>query len=205
MYLPNTAGGRAVLNQAGVYTGGVPVFAKRGIVGVQAYYTAGQSSAVASTTGTPTVDTLRAFPFMVAEDCTIDRLGIGVTTNVATAVGRIGIYDSTTDLYPGALIGESGQFDLSTIGAIIATVSIPVQRGVIYWAAHLAGTAAGTIRCLGMNCVSGALGAGASLGSAVTVGWSHAQAYGVMPSAFPSATPAGVTGTPIPACHVRLS
>ncbi len=205
MRLPNTAGGRGVLAAQGIYTNQAPVFTKRGVIGIAANFCAGMVNAVALTTGAPAAGTLRALPFQVAEDCTADQLALEVTAAVATAVSRVGIYDSTADIYPGALIGESGQMATDTVGVVTAAVSLALKRGVLYWAALLGGTAAANIRCLNMGNAASVLGVGAAFGTTYQVGWFHAQAYGTLPSAFPSSGPGALSALPVPCLFVRIA
>ncbi len=188
--------------------GTAPVCGKRGTTYKQAYYTAGVTSAAALTSGTPSVGVLRALPFMVAEACTLDRLALAIQTTVATAVGRIGIYDSDANIYPNNLLGETGELDLSTAGTTPGTavaLSLALLPGKVYWAAYLGGTAAATIRAVTMGGLYQTIGIVETLGTAISVGWFHTQVYGALPATFPNSAPGVLAAVPIPAIFLRLA
>ena len=73
------------------------------------------------------------FPFIPRADLTIDRLSVNVTTLVASALGKIVIYDADAGGLPNTLIVETATLDFSTTGIKEATVSLTFRAGVTYW------------------------------------------------------------------------
>lgn len=70
------------------------------------------------------------FPFNVV----IDRLGVNVTTGVASALGRVVIYGAGANGQPlSRVFYGASDLDLSTTGAKEHTVSFTFQAGVLYW------------------------------------------------------------------------
>ncbi len=89
------------------------------------------------------------FPTSVA----VDRLGVNVTTGVASAVGRVVIYSANAAGQPATRVfyGAS-DLDLSTTGAKEHTASFTFQSGVLYWIGfHHSSTA--TISALPANII----------------------------------------------------
>lgn len=79
-------------------------------------------------------------PYLVSVGGTIDRLQIyhvGVPT--ASVVGRLGIYSTGSDGYPGALVVDGGTVDLSTAGGVIKEVVVnqALASGTLYWLAFV--------------------------------------------------------------------
>lgn len=90
-------------------------------------------------------ETLFAVPVVFSNSGTLDRLAIYI--NVAGQAGakvRLGIYrDNGTGAYPGTLVVDTGQLAADAVGAVVATISVPVTAGV-YWLAAVAQSAATT-------------------------------------------------------------
>lgn len=77
---------------------------------------------------------------------TIDRIAVEVTTAVAGATPRLGIYGSTSEGLPGSLIADFGTVDGSTTGVKELTVSQALPAGRIWLVAAQQGSAACTLR-----------------------------------------------------------
>ncbi|PSJ60337.1 DUF2793 domain-containing protein [Mesorhizobium soli] len=73
------------------------------------------------------------YPFIPKFDFTADRIGANVTTAVASAQGKIVVYESDARGRPSGRITETGTLDFSTAGAKEATVSLAFRKGVQYW------------------------------------------------------------------------
>lgn len=73
------------------------------------------------------------FPWVCRGDVTIDQLGLNVTTAVAGALARIVVYDTDANGRPAGRLTETGDLDLSTVGAKVATVSLTLYEGRTYW------------------------------------------------------------------------
>jgi hypothetical protein len=99
--------------------------------------------------GAATLNSMVAIPTVIPHAVTIDRIGLEVTTGVASAIFRLGIYlnDPATDL-PAALLLEAGTVDASTTGVKEITISQALDPGT-YWLAAVGQVAAASWRHLG--------------------------------------------------------
>ncbi len=131
------------------------------------------------------MNNLRAFPFFVSESITLDRIGVVVSSNAATAKARIGIYTSTssTNLYPNALLVDSGELDVATTGLKSATISQALTPGTLYWLACVTGTVAPNLRSLGTAQAIPSLGFD-NVFVGPGAGWIVAFTYGALPDPF---------------------
>jgi hypothetical protein len=73
------------------------------------------------------------FPFSPRADVTLDRLGINCTVAVASALAKIAIYTSDANGRPDQRLTETGDLDCSATGTKLATVSLTLRRGIVYW------------------------------------------------------------------------
>jgi hypothetical protein len=64
---------------------------------------------------------------------TLDRLGINCTGAVASALAKIAVYTSDANGRPDQRLTETGDLDCSTTGMRLATVSLTLRRGTVYW------------------------------------------------------------------------
>jgi hypothetical protein len=128
--------------------------ADAGIAALHPGYAAGTwigSRIVAPTAITNYVaNTLYAAPFVVFSPVRLDRLSINCTTGVASCLGLIGIYGhDAAARAPGALLGTTGNIDLSTAAMKEADLTAPVLAppGIIWFAALFNGLA----QCTGFS------------------------------------------------------
>lgn len=171
-----------------------------------AYYRACQVTTVNATASTVlAVDKLYAAPLRFNADVVIDRIGVEVTTGAtAGGVARLGIY-SDNDMVPGSLIVDAGEIITTATGGVEIILASPlsVSKEDIIWLAFLQGVAACQMRAMQASGVVGALGVGSLTDLYPTCGYSKAQAYGVLPAAFPAA-PLTREGNQITAVMVRI-
>jgi hypothetical protein len=73
------------------------------------------------------------FPFSPRADVTLDRLAINCTGAVASALAKITVYSSDANGRPDQRLTETGDLDCSTTGTKLATVSLTLRRGTVYW------------------------------------------------------------------------
>jgi hypothetical protein len=79
---------------------------------------------------------LVCYPFSVSRDCTLDRIGLHVTTAGAGEVARLGIYTAGTNGLPaGTALLDAGTVSLAATGLAEATVSQALTAGVLYFLA----------------------------------------------------------------------
>lgn len=165
------------------------------------------NTGTALTTGAPSVNNLRAIPFVVEKLTTIDQMAINVTT-LLTGNARIGIYKDNGNMYPGALVVEATvttQINTGTAGVKVATDGLPVTlEPGLYWLVHVAGTGAATIRSFAVASMIPLLGRSSALGTPASLGWTVAFTYAALPATYPGSGTL-ITAVPIPAIFVRTS
>jgi hypothetical protein len=90
-----------------------------------------------------TAGRLYATPFYVPHAITVDRLGVNVTTGVASALGKAGIYTMGSNGRPGTLVIQgSSNLDCATSAtAPEHTISQALDGGKWYWAAFVSDSA----------------------------------------------------------------
>ena len=185
--------------QVGGHTGGS---------GLSRLYVPGMLGGTALTTGAPAAGTMRAVPFRCPNRRgTIDLLAIQVTTLLAGSA-RVGLFRNADkagqNLYPGALIVDSGVLDTTTTGLKSAAVSATYDPGELLWAVHVSSVAA-TLRCMAIAGIdTSVLGLDTALGTAGGLGISVAHAFAALPATF-TAGGAVITAVPIPAIGVRFA
>jgi hypothetical protein len=152
-----------------------------------------------TSTGAPSLGTLVATPFLSGRGGVIDTIYFQVTTGVATAVGRCGIYTSTSDtnLYPYALVVDSGEFDCSTATVKSTSISVQLDPNNVYWLVANFGTAAPTTRVNGTPGCGPMLGMASTIGSAIRHGLTVASSYAALPSTFPGSAAFTTSPTPL--------
>lgn len=133
------------------------------------------------------IDAIRGYPLVVGRSGVIDRIAVEVTGNVATAVGRCGIYRATSiiNLYPSSLVVESGELDVSSTGIKAVTVSAFLEAG-LYWMVFLGGVANGNMRRPAVSGEAPLLGAPTTLGANPNNRIEATFAYAALPSTFPA-------------------
>lgn len=88
-------------------------------------------TSLAASTGGATAAIARFVPIAIAEDMTIDRIGIEVTTAAATATIRLGLYEDNAGA-PGDLIADFGTVSATTTGVKEITISQAVSKGRVF-------------------------------------------------------------------------
>lgn len=81
------------------------------------------------------VDVAHLVPFLVAFDCTVDEISVNVSTAVASAAGKLGLFRSDADKRPSSLIVENTAVSFATTGVKTSAIASPVtlSRGEIVW------------------------------------------------------------------------
>ena len=84
---------------------------------------------------------LYASPLYIARNLTIDRIAINVAVAaVAGKKGRLGIYKTGTNLYPGALVVDGGEVAVDAIAVVAATINQALTEGIYFMALVSNGT-----------------------------------------------------------------
>lgn len=174
--------------------------------GISAYYCAGvEGGYFISSSPTPSANVLRAFPLIAPPRAsTLDRIAVNVTS-LAAGNCRLGIYEATSDtnLYPNALLVDSGALSTGTTGVKEATIDVDLEPGALYWVAHV-GDAVPTFRGQWISGAMQIFGVSSGLGTSPQVGLSVSYTYGALPSTFPGSATA-IASEPNIAIFVRFS
>lgn len=96
-----------------------------------------------STTAAMTQNLALYVPVWFGRACTLDRVGVAVSTNIASSVVRLGLYTSSNGL-PTTLVADFGTVASATTGAKEITISQAVNGG-LYWLAIVNQTAGGVV------------------------------------------------------------
>lgn len=183
--------------------GGYQDFAHPGTSEYESWFAANCATHTAFSAQALVANRLYAMPFVAAgrAGCTLDRLGINVTTG-STGNARLGIYNDSGG-YPGSLLVDAGTVVTTNIAVVTATISQALVPGNRYWLVYVS-DATPTIRSIPVNSCSHALGFSNALGTAGNCGLYVSFTYGTLPGTFPS-SPTMITGNPIPALFYRYS
>jgi hypothetical protein len=188
---------------------GVPVIgnSRETLLGFQPtlwYYTPGITDADTLSSVAVVLDTLRAGPFIVAQETVFDRLGFRVISGVAGSLLRAAVYRSTRTaigvVYPGAIVpgtdtGDlSGATSVSNVEGAFTPGPIVLQAG-LYWLAWNASVVISSVLMSGI--LQNAFGRSDQGANPHSI-WSIADAYANFPRAvFPDgATPLNSQAAP---------
>jgi len=83
---------------------------------------------------------LRVFPFIPPATIDIDRICCWVSTLLAGDNVKLCIYEDGDNLYPGALVVDSGAIDTSTTGMKEVTINAQLTGGKLYWMGYVLNT-----------------------------------------------------------------
>ncbi|EKD62812.1 MAG: hypothetical protein ACD_52C00048G0003 [uncultured bacterium] len=159
------------------------------------YYASFITGGAQTTQGLASANSLRAFPFYVPKLSKFDRIAIRVTTagTGTTPRVRLGIYKDNSNIYPGSLVLDAGELDVSTTGVKETIINTALAEG-LYW-----------IVLVGQDTTSLAVAATPNTDHYPMVGyesdlsgtplhaWAHVQTYGALPAAYPTSSPTGWT------------
>ena len=181
-----------------------------GASGVAANMPAGAVSALTGTTLTLANNNFFALPFIAPpRGGILNRIGVYVSTGVASCEVRLGVYDSVseTNLYPNALLFDSGVLSIATSSvAAAAAMSLQLVPGKLYWAVLNANVPSGSpiIRALAVGGCAAIFGVDDTLSpTALQIGLGGTRTYAALPATFPASV-AALTTVP-PAISVRFS
>lgn len=128
-------------------------------------------------------------------EITIQALGLNVTT---TAVGnaRIGVYSANADRLPDALLLETGDINVGTLGARSETVSPLTLQPGLYYLGVLNSVSVSLSSVTNNNNLAFVFGSTSIQTTSHGVGFSATATYGALPTTCPPVTV--VTSVPIP-------
>jgi hypothetical protein len=176
---------------------------------------AGASFNQSMTTLVPTVGYNIYWPHYAGAGGTVSSLRVNVTSWSAGNLARLGLYRNVTttpDPYPGALIADFGNVDVSTTGLRTITPAAPLvlEPGALYWFVYqnVGGTTASTIRALNTTSMWTELfGSQGDMGTTLVSSYDQ-SVTGTTTSAFPATTPTtglGRRGGNVPAVMLFFS
>lgn len=174
-------------------------------VGNGRYYAAGIAVANTSVGAIGlAADSLYAIPLIVPRGGVVDRIGVNVISGGGLV--RLGIYSwaGEGDIYPSGRVLDTGDIDVSAIGATEFTIGQTLTAGTLYHLVILTDAAPPTISCFpsgaGCSALYGATGMSLVNGTHVLSG---GMTYGALPATFPGHTI--MEGVDVPAIFVRFS
>ena len=150
------------------------------------WYVAGMITQTYLTTGPIVANIMRAMPFISGRGGTLDRIAMNVSTGVA-GNARIGIYNSTSDtnLYPNALIVDSGVIDVTTAAVKSVIISTVLDPNKLYWFVVLSDVAP-TLRGMNAGSVGTFMGITSAIGGTMDMYLNVGLTYGALPATFPA-------------------
>ena len=157
------------------------------------WYSAGVVNATGTTTNTTVANRLEALPFIPSRDMTLDRVAVQVTAAVA-GNARLGMWTGTSNIYPDALLFDTGTFSVGSTGPKVTTISQALDAGSLYWLGIVVSVATVQLRSWQAAACMAFVGHAAWSGttqSPMAFGWYVAGAgVGALPNPFTgSATP----------------
>lgn len=165
------------------------------------YFGAALHFGVALTTQSiSSINSLRAFPFIVSKTQKFDRIAIRVTTTgSAGAVARIGIYADSGNIYPGSLIVDSGELSMVGTAPFVREVIISVTlKPGLYWVCVITGGATGTaVQATPVAQAFSVDGFDSTLSGTPNMGWAAVQTYGALPQNYPAGASAWTLNIPL--------
>ena len=161
------------------------------------YYGATLHFAVAPTTQSiSSINSLRAFPFIVTKTQKFDRIAVRVTTaGGAGAVARLGVYADNGNVYPGAKIVDGGELSMVGTAPFVmeATISVTLKPG-LYWLCVITGGATGTaVAAIAPANALALEGFDNTLTGVPNLGYAVVQTYGALPNTYPTSGASGWT------------
>jgi len=148
------------------------------------------------------INSLRAMPYVIGVDQSVDRIRINVSTLAVGGLARLGLYSDDGSGYPGALLQE-GEVDCSSTGLkelVIAQNLFRTSKRV--WIAMNINSALNGFTFI--NSAPCLLGS-PSTGIVVNHIYRVASAYGAMPANYPAAATSEPVTTNCPYAELRVS
>jgi hypothetical protein len=119
-------------------------------------------------------------PFVVVKTITIDRLGVEITSaGTAGSVLRLGVYSSTTDNMPNALLLDAGTVNANSATFQALSVSLQLQPGLYFFAYNHNSAVSPTFRVLNAGASPNVLGFSSAGGADMALMFGKAETYGV--------------------------
>ncbi len=154
------------------------------------YYGSYLTGGATTTQSLASANSLRAFPFFVPKAAKFDRIAIRVSTAATgtTPRGRLGVYEDNGSIYPGKLVLDAGEVDVSAIGVKELTIDLTLKAGKLYWLVFLGqDTASLVVGAIPASEASASiLGFDSTLSGTPILGYAITQTYGALPATYPA-------------------
>jgi hypothetical protein len=124
-------------------------------------------------------------------------------STLAAGKVRLGIYSNGANLYPDALLADSGELDTGATGIKDATISAALTAGTLYWIGYCANAAA-TYRALAIGSLAPILGLLNNATPTWGMGWTVGYTYAALPSVYPGSATV-LAGATMPIVAVRIA
>lgn len=134
---------------------------------------------------------LYATPYPIAVERTTSHIAINVTTGAVGKVARLGLYADNGSCYPGALVGDSGEFSVADIELSTNVFVYTVGPG-LYWAALLSDGTPTVTKATYMLILSDRDAAVPSFYGGIS---KTSYAYAALPATFPAGAGIAYKGT----------
>lgn len=161
-----------------------------------------------TTAATFSAGTLIAMPFCAPRGGTLDRIGMRFGAGAVGALVRLGIYNVTSDtnLYPGTLLVDAGEVDVSSNGTKTLTINQTLVAGQLYWLVMNMNNGGLSPYTIAMDFCWPIMGSDASFIACDGLGFYLVTAYAALANPFPAGASvwAYAVGEP-PAIGVRFS
>lgn len=181
-------------------------YRKRGSTTYSVLYTQAKDSAALTTVGGLSANLQLGIPFIVTNDCVLDRLGLEITiAGTAGSKSRIGIYADNGNNSPGSLLLDAGLISNDSATLQLITVNQALPAG-LYWLAFVMNSAASpTFRAIPLASSVSILGMPTTGGTNANTLIAPSFAYGVLPSTFTTFSGTDVYNSVLPAFFMRFS
>lgn len=160
------------------------------------YYGTFLTGGAQTTQGIASANSLRAFPFYLPITTSFDKMAIRVTTLATGTTPRIrlGIYEDNGNNYPGKLILDAGEVNVSSTGVKELDIDVKLPGGKLYWLVLIGqDTTSLVVAASAATNVLPILGYESDLSGTPLAGWAATQTYGALPATYPTGSPIGWT------------
>ncbi len=166
------------------------------------WYRAGQVIDTALASQTMVANRLSCVPHYFPRDTVIDKVAIEVTTGSA-GNGRVGIYENRDDFYPGNLIYDSGDMDVTNIAVLSKDAPMQLPGGKVYWFAAVTSSTP-VVRSCSPGTKASIFGTSSAFGAATSSAlYTLMGVYGPLPAQFP-VNPTLLLGISMPGIAFRV-
>lgn len=181
-------------------------YRKRGTTTYSALYTQATNSTALTATGGLTKDLQWGVPFIVTNDCVMDRLGIEITiAGTAGSLSRLGIYNDNGNNSPSTLLLDAGTVanDSATLQLITINQALPAG---LYWLSFVMNSnASPTFRTVPVAGTNNTLGLPTTAGANHNTIIAPAFTFAALPSTFTAFTGANIYSSAVIAFFMRFS